>query len=330
MFPLLQSLKQSALLFPGQGSQQVGMGQELYQTYPAAKAIFDQADELLGISLSRLCFEGPEAELTDTFNAQPAILTTSVALLAAIQAEFGDAHQHGDTDTTTIFVAGHSLGEYSALVAAGSLTFTDGVRLVRERGRLMKEAGETNPGMMAAVLGVDGPAVAEICTKVTASGRLAVVANDNCPGQTVISGDKPGVEQAMEDLKAAGARKVVPLAITIASHSPLMQPAAAQLRAEIDAAPISPPNVPIVGNTSAQPLQTVNAIRDELAAQLTGNVRWTESMQFLVKAGVVNFIEVGPGDVLTGLMRRIERSVNRQAINNSESVQTFVQQQPAS
>ena len=210
MFPLLQSLNNTALLFPGQGSQQIGMGQDLYHTYPAAKAIFDQANELLGVSLSRLCFDGPEAELTDTINVQPAILTMSVALLTAIQAEFGESHHRSDGENGVTFVAGHSLGEYSALVAAGSLTFADGVRLVRERGRLMKEAGETNPGMMAAVLGLDEIVVAKICAEAMADGGLAVVANDNCPGQTVISGDKPGLERAMDALKAAGARESCP------------------------------------------------------------------------------------------------------------------------
>ncbi|MCB0063378.1 MAG: ACP S-malonyltransferase [Caldilineaceae bacterium] len=325
MFPLLQTFTNSALLFPGQGSQEVGMGQELCQTYPTAKAIFDQADDLLGFSLSRLCFEGPEDELTDTINVQPAILTMSTALLAALQVEFASPAQTIDAETANTFVAGHSLGEYSALVAAGSLSFTDALRLVRERGRLMKEAGEANPGMMAAVLGLDEATVATICAEATASAGVTVVANDNCPGQTVISGERAGVEKAMEALQAAGARKLVPLAVSIASHSPLMQPAAAQLRAAIDAAPISAPVVPLIGNTTAQPLIATNAIRDELAAQLTGSVRWTASMQFLVKAGVTDFIEIGPGDVLTSLMKRIERSANRRAINDVATLQAFSQ-----
>lgn len=329
MFPLLRTLTQSVLLFPGQGSQVVGMGQDLYQSYPTAKAIFDQADELLGFSLSRLCFAGPEDELTDTINVQPAILTTSVALLAALQVEFAGSQQTdagvGDIGGDSTFVAGHSLGEYSALVAAGSLSFPDALRLVRERGRLMKDAGEINPGLMAAVLGLEEATVATICAEATAGAGVAVVANDNCPGQTVISGDRSGVEAAMAALTAAGARKIVPLAVSIASHSPLMRPAAEQLRAAIDAAPLSTPIVPLIGNTTAKPLTATNAIRDELAAQLTGSVRWTASMQFLVKAGVTNFIEIGPGDVLTGLMKRIERSATRQAVNNVETLQTFAQ-----
>lgn len=323
MFTRLQTLHNTALLFPGQGSQAVGMGRDLYESYPTAKAIYDQADELLGFALSRLCFTGPEDELTDTYNVQPAILVTSIALLAAIEAEFGN-RAAGDSDGASAYVAGHSLGEYSALVAAGSLTFTDGLRLVRERGRLMKEAGSTNPGLMAAVLGLEEVDVARICAAATATGGIAVVANDNCPGQTVISGDPRGIEQAMAALQEAGARKVVPLAVSVASHSPLMQPAAAQLRAAIDAAPIATPAVPVIGNTTAQPLTATNAIRDELAAQLTGSVRWTASMQFLVKAGVTDFVEVGPDEVLTKLMRRIERSANRQTVNNAESVRAFV------
>lgn len=302
------------------------MGQDLYVTYPAAKAIFDQADDLLGFALSRLCFEGPEDELTDTINVQPALLTASVALLAALATEFGE---QGTTDADTAdeldgnYVAGHSLGEYSALVAAGSLTFGDALRLVRERGRLMKEAGTTNPGKMAAVLGLDEGQVASICAEATANRGIAVVANDNCPGQIVISGDEEGMDQAMVALSDAGARKVVPLAVSVASHSPLMQPAAMKLRAAIDATPISTPVVPVIGNTTAKPLTNVNAIRDELAAQMTGSVRWTTSMEYLVKAGVTDFIEVGPGDVLSKLMRRIERSTNRLTVNNVESVKAL-------
>ncbi len=305
------------------------MGQDLYDAYPAAKAIFDRADDQLGFGLSQLCFNGPEAELTDTINVQPAILTVSIALLHAIQAEFGEDQPTPPADAGTTYVAGHSLGEYSALVAAGSLTFGDGLRLVRERGRLMKEAGETNPGLMAAVLGLEERVVAGICAEATTDGAVAVVANDNCPGQIVISGNTAGMEQAMAALTAAGARRVMPLAVSIASHSPLMQPAAEALRSAIDAAPLAAPTVPVVGNTAAEPLLTTNAIRDELAAQLTGSVRWADSMQLLLKAGVIDFIEIGPGDVLTGLMRRIERSANRQAINNVDGVRTFVQAQRA-
>ncbi len=311
------------------------MGQEIAITYPAARALFEEADDTLGFALSRLCFEGPEDELTDTINVQPALLTVCAALLQALQSEFGAspsappaATLGGTASNASVYVAGHSLGEYTALVAAGSLRFVDGLRLVRERGRLMKEAGTTNPGLMAAVLGLDEAQVAAHCADATSSGGIAVVANDNCPGQTVISGDKVGMEAAMRALAAAGARKVVPLAVSVASHSPLMQPAAAALRQAIDAAPITAPSVPVIGNTTAQPLTTVDALRAELAAQLTGSVRWTASMQFALAAGITNFVEIGPGDVLTSLMRRIERSANRQSINDGATVQQFISDLP--
>lgn len=304
------------------------MGQDLYATYPAARAVFEEADDLLGFSLSHLCFEGPEDVLTDTLNVQPALLTVSIALLHAIEAEFGNLQEAAAASTdvsSTNFVAGHSLGEYTALVAAGSLTFADGVQLVRERGRVMKEAGEANPGKMAAILGLEEEQVAAICKEATSAGGIAVVANDNCPGQVVISGDQPGMDAAMTALQEAGARKIVPLAITIAAHSPLMQPAAAEWQQIIDAAPIVSPQIPVIANTSAQPLTTVEAIRTELTMQLLGNVRWTPSMQFALEVGVTQFVEIGPGDVLAKLMKRINRKSKRQSVSNVESVQRLVE-----
>ncbi len=331
MFPMFHALQSTILLFPGQGSQQVGMGQDVAAAYPAAKAIFEEADDTLGFALSRLCFEGPEDELTDTINVQPALLTVCVALLQAIQSELGNgaalptALPTALPATTSFYVAGHSLGEYTALVATGSLRFADGLRLVRERGRLMKEAGTTNPGLMAAILGLEEAQVATICADSTRDEGVAVVANDNCPGQVVISGDKVGMEAAMDAIRAAGARKVVPLAVSVASHSPLMQPAADALRRTIDAASITLPAVPVIGNTTAQPLRTVEEIRTELATQLTGSVRWTASMQFALAAGITNFVEIGPGDVLSSLVRRIDRSANRQAVSNVAGIEQFAQ-----
>lgn len=300
------------------------MVQELAQAYPIARQTFAEAGEVLGIALSDLCFQGPEEQLTDTINAQPALLTAGVAILRVLQQELGERLPPKGTGGAT-FVAGHSMGEYTALVAAGTLDFADGLRLVRERGRLMKLAGEQSPGLMAAVLGLDETVVAATCAEATAQGGIAQVANDNCPGQVVISGDKAGMEAAMAALTAAGARRVMPLAVSIAAHSPLMQPAAEELRAAIATTPLAPPLVPVIGNTTAQPLTTVEAIQQELTAQLTGSVRWTASMQFALNAGVTTFVEVGPGDVLAGLIKRIDRSAARWSVNTPENVLAYVQ-----
>jgi [acyl-carrier-protein] S-malonyltransferase len=323
-FHFLQKTPATAYLFPGQGSQQVGMAQELANLYPAAKRTFAEADDLLGFGLSQLCFHGPEDELTDTLNVQPALLTVCVAILRAIKEELGQAAFTPESAHSSCFVAGHSLGEYTALVAAGSLSFADGLRLVRERGRLMKAAGEQQPGMMAAILGLDEDKVAAICAEATTHSGIAQVANDNCPGQVVISGDRPGMEAAMAALSAAGARRVMPLAVSIASHCPLMQPAADALRGVIEATPLAPPAMPLIANTSGQPLTDMAAIRAELAAQLTGSVRWAASMHYLLHAGVTQFIEIGPGDVLAGLLKRIDRSAQRQTVNTPETVQALV------
>jgi [acyl-carrier-protein] S-malonyltransferase len=265
--------------------------------------------------------DGPEDELTDTINAQPALLAASVAALAALEAETGVRAAAGGS---AVYVAGHSLGEYSALVAAGSISYAAGLRLVRERGRLMKEAGAHSLGMMAAVLGLDEARVAAICAEVTATGGIVQVANDNCPGQLVISGDRAGMAAAMAALAAAGARKVVPLAVSIAAHSPLMQPAADALRAAIDATEIAAPLVPVIGNTTAQPLTAAESIRAELTAQLTGSVRWTASLEAMVSAGVTTYVEVGAGDVLTGLVKRIDRSATRVAVKDPDGVRSYV------
>ena len=279
------------------------MGRELYERVPSARELFQQADDLLGFALSQLCFEGPEEQLTDTVNQQPALFVTSMATLAAVQAAGWPAPD---------FVAGHSLGELSALVAAGSLSFADGLRLVRTRGELMKRAGTEQPGSMAAVLAADPDTVRQACLSAqTETGEVVQIANDNCPGQIVISGGTAAVQAATALLTAAGVKRIVALPITIAAHSPLMASAAEDFAAAVAATPIAPPRVPVIGNTTAAPLTTAEAIRAELTAQLTGSVRWTESMQYLVAQGVDTVVEIGAGDTLQNLMKRIERSVKR-------------------
>lgn len=309
-------------MFPGQGSQAVGMVQELVDAYPAAQEAMKEADDVLGFGLTQLCFEGPEETLMDTINAQPAILAASIAVLRAL-ASTAAVRRETATETRRCFVAGHSLGEYSALIAANSISYPDGLRLVRERGRLMKEAGEKQPGGMAAILGLDDETVANICAEIDG---VVQVANYNCPGQVVISGESSAVEAAMEQMSAAKARKVIPLAVSIATHSPLMQPAAEGLQAALQSIEISAPSIPLIGNTTGTILTTVEEIKAELNAQLTGNVHWAKSVQCAREAGVTKFIEIGPGNTLASLVKRVDRKAERSSISDPESVAAMVEQ----
>jgi len=299
----------TAFVFPGQGSQFVGMGRELASVIEAQQ-VFAQADEALGFGLSRLCFEGPEAELNDTINTQPAIVTHSIATLRMIE------HQTG---VQPAWVAGHSLGEFSALVCAGALSFPDALKLVRERGRLMKKAGEQHPGGMAAILTLDRSTVEGICAEATRSTEQPVqVANDNCPGQLVISGDKVALEKAMELAKARKA-KCRPLAVSIAAHSPLMAGAAQEFRAALESVQWAEPRIPVIANATARRVGRGDVI-DRLVAQLTSPVRWTESVQFMAGRGVTRFVEVGPKDVLCGLIRRIDTAMTAHAVGKPEDL----------
>ena len=282
-----------AFLFPGQGAQTVGMGKDLYDAVPAAKAIFDEADQALGFPLSQLCFEGPMETLTQTINTQPAILTASVAAYEAAR----DALQ--TKGLTPSFTAGHSLGEYSALVAAGSMTFTDAVKLVRERGRLMQAAGDEREGAMAAVMGMPEDQLQAICE---ANG--VDMANLNSAEQIVISGSKEGIEAAQKAAEEGGARRVVPLAVSAAFHSSLMDPAVPGMRTALESASISAPTYPVIGNVTAQPLETADEITDELARQIRSSVQWFRTVEYLRDNGVTMFVEIGPGKVLTGLVKR--------------------------
>lgn len=298
---ILNSMKaRIAFVFPGQGSQYVGMGKQLYDASPAARRIFDQADAVLGFPLSTLCFEGPQAELDDTYNAQPAILTVSVACLEALKERFGALGYLG----APTLVAGHSMGEFTALVAAGVLDFEDALKLVRERGRLMKETGEQNPGGMAAVVGLDEQTLAEVVQEAQSAG-VVTLANANSPGQTVLSGEVAALQRAMDLAKARGARLVQRLAVSIASHSPLMQQASQHFQELINRIHFRPPQVPLIANISAQALTSVEELRAELADQLTRPVQWTRSVQTMVAGGIDTFVEIGPKQVLSGLIKRI-------------------------
>jgi [acyl-carrier-protein] S-malonyltransferase len=299
-----------AFIFPGQASQYPGMGKELTEKYPAARAIFDEADKALGFSISKVCFEGTEEELKFTANTQPAILTVSVAALWALSEKRIGAD----------FVAGHSLGEYSALVAAGSLNFADAVRLVHKRGKYMQEAVPAGQGAMAAILGLSPAVVADACKR-AAEGGVCSPANLNSPDQTVISGDAAAVKRAIEIASQLGAKRAVMLPVSAPFHSALMMPAQEKLEKDLRTISFAAPHVAVVTNVDADTIETGDEAREALIRQVSMPVRWEESMRLLLDEGVNTFVEVGPGKVLTGLMRQIERSVTTLNVEDEKSLQ---------
>ncbi|HSO10797.1 MAG TPA: ACP S-malonyltransferase [Anaerolineales bacterium] len=298
----------TAFIFPGQGSQAVGMGKELAEAFPIARQLFDEADSLLGFSLSKLMWGGPADDLNETVNTQPALYIHSIAAYRTFM--------HLYPDFLPASVAGHSLGELSALTASGALPFADGLKLVRARGELMKRAGELNPGGMAAILGVDIPALDKVCMEASTADEIVQVANDNCPGQVVISGHKPALERAMAGAKAAGAKRALPLAVSIAAHSPLMDSIQNEWNAAVDACSIEKPRIPVIGNVHANVLLTADELRADIKAQMQSRVRWTESVGRMQESGIQAYVEVGSGEVLLGMIKRIDSSAGRFPLGN--------------
>lgn len=314
-----QNFNQLAFVFPGQGSQSVGMGQDLANQFSICKEIFDQANNILDFDLSRVMWEGPEEELNDTINTQPALFVHSMAALKLLISEF--------PKIMPTYIAGHSMGEISALVSAGCISFEEGLRLVRKRGEAMKKAGRLNPGGMAAILGMDVQTLTEICSQISTERNPVQVANDNCPGQIVISGERSALEIAMEQAKARGARKVRPLAVSIAAHSQLMKLAKEDFKIAIEEIKeFNQASVPIIGNVKARPLTSSLDLNDDILSQLTERVRWTESIKYIHSMGVNNFIEIGSGNVLTGLLKRIEEDCRGFPFGNLSDFQSLCQE----
>jgi [acyl-carrier-protein] S-malonyltransferase len=308
---IVPEIKKVAYVFPGQGSQTVGMGKDLWDNFDSVKAIFKQADEASGFPLTKLIFEGPEDELRKTINAQPALVTMSIACLKAAQETVGSKLP------TAIFMAGHSLGEYTALTAANVIDFNTAVYLTKERGRLMFEAGIKQPGVMAAVMGMDEAALIEICRQTG-----TVIANLNSPGQLIISGATANIAKATDMAKAKGSR-VMPLAVSGAFHSPLMLPAVEGMSRILAKVTFRNPTVPIISNVTAQPLTDGGLFKDELLKQLTSGVQWQKSVQFMISQGVKSYYEIGAGKVLAGLMKRIDKDIETVNIGDAASLKAL-------
>jgi len=307
-----------AFVFPGQGSQSVGMGRALAEAFPAARMVFEEIDDALGQKLSKLMAEGPESELTLTQNAQPALMAVSLAVVRALESEGG-----AKVGTAATFVAGHSLGEYSALAAAGTFALADAARLLRRRGLAMQRAVPVGEGAMAALLGLDLEAAQQVA-EAAAEGEVCAAANDNAPGQVVVSGARAAVERAIKLAAEKGAKRSILLPVSAPFHCALMAPAAREMEEALAATSMKPPTVPLIANVTARPISDPERIRALLIEQVTGMVRWRESVLAMKERGVGQLIELGAGKVLTGLTRRIDRDLEGIAVGGPEEVEAFL------
>ena len=303
-------MRKTALLFAGQGAQTVGMGRDLCERFEGCRQLFSRANKVLGRDLQKICFEGPEDVLTKTDNAQPALFLHSLACFEALKSQISDFK----FDAT----AGLSLGEFTALAAAGAVSFDDGLRMVQARGRFMQEACDATNGGMASVMGIEGATLEAVCREADVD-----VANLNCPGQTVISGDKDKIAKAIELAKAKGAKRAIPLVVAGAYHSRLMESAKVKVAEALTKLPMQQPRVPVVSNVTARPGDSIAEIKDLLVRQVTSSVRWSESMQWLIAQGYTRFIEFGPGGVLAGLMKRISKDVEMHTIGDVETLEKY-------
>ncbi|MBB3125826.1 [acyl-carrier-protein] S-malonyltransferase [Paenibacillus rhizosphaerae] len=302
-----------AFVFPGQGAQSVGMGKDFYDAVPASRRIFESADKVLGFPMTNMIFEGPDSELKKTFNTQPALLTASVAAFEAVR----------EQGISPDFVAGHSLGEYSALVASGVLSFEDAVGTVRARGEFMEQAVPGGQGAMAAVLGAEREALAELCRSITAEGHLVELANLNCPGQIVVSGSKEGVALVGERVKEAGGKRAIPLEVSGPFHSSLMKSAAEKLGGKLQPLRVDEPAIPVIANVTARPAASAEDIRGLLVEQVYSPVLWEDTVTYLISQGVDTFVEIGPGNVLTGLIKKTDKSVKLMNVSSLDSLETL-------